>query len=207
MRFLIMLLAPVLLSGCASQTRLVEIQPEPFQQASLIEYECPDGSIGPTPESCRALVEQSQPPSKQKQVTRAKIASAPQPRSSPPLLQVTRQPEATSPAAPVTPAKPTPSTVTATAAELPTVPQSDVKREAKAAATTAAIVAMIINESRGQYYATGRPCACPSDRAKNGSLCGGRSANSRPGGEHPLCYPSEVTGEMIATRRQRMAQQ
>ena len=29
--------------------------------------------------------------------------------------------------------------------------------------------------------------------ARNGSLCGGRSAYSRPGGYEPKCYPSDVT--------------
>ena len=31
-------------------------------------------------------------------------------------------------------------------------------------------------------------CDCPYDRAKNGSICGGRSAYSRPGGRSPICY-------------------
>lgn len=31
-------------------------------------------------------------------------------------------------------------------------------------------------------------CSCPYDFAKNGSMCGGRSAYSRPGGDEPRCY-------------------
>lgn len=31
-------------------------------------------------------------------------------------------------------------------------------------------------------------CDCPYDYARNGSLCGGRSAYSRPGGRDPICY-------------------
>lgn len=31
-------------------------------------------------------------------------------------------------------------------------------------------------------------CDCPYDYARNGSLCGGRSAYSRPGGREPICY-------------------
>lgn len=31
-------------------------------------------------------------------------------------------------------------------------------------------------------------CDCPYDYAKNGSICGGRSAYSRPGGREPVCY-------------------
>lgn len=38
---------------------------------------------------------------------------------------------------------------------------------------------------RGPY--TGR-CDCPYDRMRNGRLCGGRSAYSRPGGRSPVCY-------------------
>jgi len=56
---------------------------------------------------------------------------------------------------------------------------------------------MIVNESRAAYYATGRPCACPDDLARNGSHCGGRSAYSRPGGASPLCYVSDVTKDQI----------
>src|SRR5437870_4261286 len=50
------------------------------------------------------------------------------------------------------------------------------------------IAEIIVRESRAAYYATGRPCACPDDLARNGSRCGGRSAYSRPGGASPLCY-------------------
>jgi hypothetical protein len=51
----------------------------------------------------------------------------------------------------------------------------------------------IIRESREAYYATGHPCACPYDHARNGSMCGGRSAYSRPGGAEPKCFPKDVT--------------
>jgi hypothetical protein len=63
------------------------------------------------------------------------------------------------------------------------------------------IVVRIIQESRSAYYATGRPCACPDDHARNGSLCGGRSAYSRPGGYEPKCYPSDVTPAEIEEYR------
>jgi hypothetical protein len=63
------------------------------------------------------------------------------------------------------------------------------------------IVARIIQESRSAYYATGRPCACPDDHARNGSLCGGRSAYSRPGGYEPKCYTSDVTPAEIEEYR------
>ncbi len=37
------------------------------------------------------------------------------------------------------------------------------------------IVGRIIQDSRQAYYATGHPCACPDDLARNGSRCGARS--------------------------------
>lgn len=44
-------------------------------------------------------------------------------------------------------------------------------------------------------------CPCPYSRAKNGSKCGRRSAYDRKGGEAPLCYPRDVTPEMVDTYR------
>lgn len=38
---------------------------------------------------------------------------------------------------------------------------------------------------RNAYVGT---CDCPYDRMRNGSVCGGRSAYSRPGGRNPQCY-------------------
>jgi hypothetical protein len=59
--------------------------------------------------------------------------------------------------------------------------------------TDSQIIAKIIEDSRNAYYATGHPCACPYDRARNGSSCGRRSAYSRPGGAEPKCYPKDVS--------------
>ncbi|MGJ5075517.1 hypothetical protein [Bradyrhizobium oligotrophicum] len=79
----------------------------------------------------------------------------------------------------------------------------DTKRKVETALTAAAIVAILIKASREQYYATGHPCACPDDLMRNGRACGARSAHSKPGGASPLCYPTDVTAEMIdAYRRQ-----
>jgi hypothetical protein len=95
---------------------------------------------------------------------------------------------------------PTPSTK----AGLPDKPVApDAKRKVETVLTAAAIAAIIVQASRDQYHATGRPCACPDDTARNGSACGGRSAYSRPGGAAPLCYPSDVTAAMIESYRQR----
>ena len=65
----------------------------------------------------------------------------------------------------------------------------------------AAIVALIIAGSIAMYKAMGRPCACPSDLTRNGQRCGGRSAWSKAGGARPLCFPSDVTPDMISAYR------
>ena len=40
-------------------------------------------------------------------------------------------------------------------------------------------------------------CACPYNTMNNGRRCGGRSAYSKSGGYSLICYPSDVTQEMI----------
>jgi hypothetical protein len=45
-------------------------------------------------------------------------------------------------------------------------------------------------------------CPCPYNSTSNGSRCGGRSAYSRPGGESPKCFASDVSqAEVNAYRR------
>ena len=56
----------------------------------------------------------------------------------------------------------------------------------------------IIFESIASYPGT---CACPYNRARNGSKCGRRSAYSKPGGYSPICYPRDVSREMISNYR------
>jgi hypothetical protein len=91
-----------------------------------------------------------------------------------------------------------------TKAGLPDKPAgSDAKRKVETGLTAAGIAAIIVQASRDQYHAGGRPRACPDDTARNGSACGGRSAYSRPGGAAPLCYPSDVTAAMIDAYRHR----
>jgi hypothetical protein len=82
---------------------------------------------------------------------------------------------------------------------------TETKRKVEGALTVAAIAAIIVQASRDQYHATGRPCACPDDTMRNGRACGGRSAYSRPGGASPLCYPIDVSAAMIESYRQRQA--
>lgn len=63
------------------------------------------------------------------------------------------------------------------------------------------IAKKIVAESVSEYLASGHPCACPYNTMKNGRACGGRSAYSRPGGEAPLCYPKDVSADMISEWR------
>lgn len=82
---------------------------------------------------------------------------------------------------------------------------SSTKGNVEVALTAAAIAAILIQASRAQYHATGRPCACPDDMMRNGHACGGRSAYARPGGAAPLCYPPDVTTAMIEDYRKKAA--
>lgn len=69
------------------------------------------------------------------------------------------------------------------------------------AQSDAEIANAIIRECAAIYHATGHPCACPGDRARNGSRCGGRSAYSKPGGAEPRCYVKDVSAQEIADYR------
>lgn len=96
----------------------------------------------------------------------------------------------------------------ATALRADSLPVPDPKAEpastetiTKEILTDAAIAALIIAGSIALYKATGHPCACPSDTMRNGRACGGRSAWSKPGGAKPLCFPTDVTAEMISGYR------
>lgn len=53
---------------------------------------------------------------------------------------------------------------------------------------------LIINESIASYPSV---CACPYSVARNGSMCGARSAYSKPGGYDPICYKTDVTKQML----------
>jgi hypothetical protein len=65
--------------------------------------------------------------------------------------------------------------------------------------TDAQIKKSIIKESIASY--AGR-CPCPYSVARNGSSCGRRSAYSRPGGASPICYPADVTRDMVLQWRE-----
>ena len=47
-------------------------------------------------------------------------------------------------------------------------------------------------------------CPCPYFTDRAGRSCGRRSAYSRAGGYSPLCYPQDVSDEMIAAFRKKL---
>lgn len=57
---------------------------------------------------------------------------------------------------------------------------------------------ILIRESIASYPGN---CPCPYNTDKAGRKCGKRSAYSKPGGYAPLCYPDDVTQEMIQEYR------
>lgn len=57
---------------------------------------------------------------------------------------------------------------------------------------------LLIKESIAAYDGN---CPCPYSYASNGSRCGRRSAYDREGGEAPLCFPRDVTDEMVQDYR------
>lgn len=78
---------------------------------------------------------------------------------------------------------------------------SDETATTKEVVADAVIVGLIIAGSIALYKARGRPCACPSDTMRNGRACGSRSAWSKAGGAKPLCFPTDITSEMISAYR------
>lgn len=62
------------------------------------------------------------------------------------------------------------------------------------ALSDAEIKKAIIQQSISSYPGN---CPCPYNTDRAGRSCGRRSAYSRAGGYSPLCYPNDVTDEMI----------
>ena len=72
------------------------------------------------------------------------------------------------------------------------------KTPKKTPPSDAKIKQLLIDESIAAYSGN---CPCPYNTARNGSRCGRRSAYSREGGEAPLCYPKDVSAEMVQSYR------
>jgi hypothetical protein len=70
---------------------------------------------------------------------------------------------------------------------------------AKPVLTDAEVKQQMIKESIQEYPGK---CPCPYSTMSNGSRCGKRSAYLRPGGYSPLCYPGDVTEQMLAEWRE-----
>jgi hypothetical protein len=142
-------------------------------------------------------------------ISQSLVLTAPSgPGFSKPVAFVTAAVEPTATPSPVpalAPATSPPASSSSAKPSLPNRPASDAKRKVEVALTAAAIAAIIVQASRDQYHAGGRPCACPDDTMRNGRACGGRSAYSRPGGAAPLCYPTDVTTAMIESYKARQA--
>lgn len=58
----------------------------------------------------------------------------------------------------------------------------------------------IIAESIASYSGS---CPCPYNVDRAGRRCGKRSAYSKPGGYEPLCYPEDVSDDMVEAYRNR----
>ena len=58
----------------------------------------------------------------------------------------------------------------------------------------------IIRDSIASY--PGR-CPCPYNTDRAGRECGARSAWSKPGGRAPVCYPDDVSDEMVRRYKER----
>jgi SH3 domain-containing protein len=66
--------------------------------------------------------------------------------------------------------------------------------------TDAEIRRTLIRESISSYSGN---CPCPYNTDRAGRSCGRRSAHSRPGGEAPLCYESDISDAMVRRFRER----
>ena len=67
-----------------------------------------------------------------------------------------------------------------------------------ALATDTEATQKIINNSIAGYNGT---CPCPYSINTAGKQCGGTSAYSQGGGASPICYPEQVTQDMIKAWR------
>ena len=58
----------------------------------------------------------------------------------------------------------------------------------------------LIEQSKGAYSGS---CPCPDSVNRAGSRCGKTSAWSKQGGASVLCYPTDVTDEMVKRWREK----
>lgn len=72
--------------------------------------------------------------------------------------------------------------------------------QARSNLTDAEIRDQMIQESAQSYAGA---CPCPYSATRNGSRCGGRSAYSKPGGASPLCYPQDISENLLRAYKQK----
>jgi hypothetical protein len=82
----------------------------------------------------------------------------------------------------------------------PAEPVKPTERPKEVGLPDAAIIKVLIAASIASYASS---CACPYHQDRAGRSCGNRSAYSRPGGQAPLCFASDVTPDRIAEYRAR----
>lgn len=75
-----------------------------------------------------------------------------------------------------------------------------------AAPTDAQVKQNLIKQSINFYLSNYGNCPCPYNFDRAGHRCGNRSAWARPGGYPSLCYPSDVTPDMIQQYREDASQ-
>lgn len=83
-------------------------------------------------------------------------------------------------------------------------PSHAMSQQSKSSLSDDEIKALLIQQSISTYYGN---CPCPYNKDKAGKQCGKRSAWSKPGGESPLCYPDDVTTQMIKNYREKTGTQ
>jgi hypothetical protein len=66
---------------------------------------------------------------------------------------------------------------------------------------TMAETAVVVLLMAASFFGYTGNCACPHYTDRAGHRCGKRSAYDRPNGAKPLCYPTDVTPEMIQAFR------
>src|SRR5690242_12853449 len=88
------------------------------------------------------------------------------------------------------------------AAELAVLSASTLAQKAGQNLTDDQIRQLLVQASIAAYAGN---CPCPENRNSASRRCGGNSAYSRPGGSHPLCYPSDVSDVMVKRYRDGLA--
>lgn len=78
--------------------------------------------------------------------------------------------------------------------------ESSTRQAPRKGPSDAEIAKILISESIASYSGS---CPCPYNTDRAGRSCGRRSAYSRPGGQSPLCFETDVTAGLIAAYRTR----